>query len=149
MKKLSLILIAIFSFVLTAFSKDDNKVVTWNVTLKALGNNTYQVNAEAILKEGFHIWAMDAGGDGSLINTEITFDDAAIEWVDKTWESSRKPITVTYDFIDGAVHYFEKKVVLSRKFISKEVPKIKGTITFQTCNESMCFPPEDVSFEVK
>lgn len=149
MKKLSFILIAIFSLVFTAFSKDDNKVVTWKFSVKALGGENYQLNAEAVLKEGFHIWAMDAGGDGSLINTEIVIDSSAIKWLDPVWESSNKPKTETYDFIEGAVHYFEKKVTLSRKFKSAVAPKIKGIVTFQTCNESMCFPPEDVPFEIK
>ena len=151
MKQISLILLALFTFALSGFSGDKKDVVTWQGHIKYLGDNTYQVEVQAVLEKGFHIWAMDAGGDGSLINTEINLENSFkgndMNWLDHTWKSNTKPKTETYEFIDGAVHYFEKKVIFQRKLISPNPPLLKAKITYQTCNESMCFPPQEIYLE--
>ncbi|HTO17318.1 MAG TPA: protein-disulfide reductase DsbD domain-containing protein [Edaphocola sp.] len=149
MKQISLILLALFSFALSGFSGDKKEVVTWQGHIKHLGENNYQVEVEAVMEKGFHIWAIDAGGDGSLINTEINFEDNNIKWLDASWKSNIKPKTETYEFIDGAVHYYENKVVFQRKYVSPNPSSLNVKVTYQTCNESMCFPPQDVFLEIK
>lgn len=127
----------------------DKDPVEWNVRLKTIDGNTFQIIAEAKMKDGFHIWALDAGGDGSLINTGIVVD-ADLDWVEQQWQSDRRPRSETYEFIEGKVNYFEKQVQLSRTFKAEKIPEIiKGTITYQSCNEAMCLPPKDHSFSLE
>ena len=134
-----------------SFAKEAEQPVKWQVTVQHLGNDEFQLVAKAKMKPNFHIWALDAGGDGSLINTSIeTSSEDELDWTDKTWKSNKQPKTETFEFIEGAVHYFENEVVFTRNFKVKEpVTSIKGTISYQSCNESMCFPPDDIPFDVQ
>lgn len=128
----------------------ESPVVSWTVDVRYANkeNTEYLVTAEATIKSGFHIWALDAGGDGSLINTAVVTETPSISWLNE-WAADRAPHKETLEFIDGPVFSFDKKVKLSRIFkVDANTKKIKGTITYQTCNESMCLPPEDVPFEV-
>lgn len=149
MKKLLLLSLSLFLAIFTARATDKEEgPVTWNVQVQPVSGDTYKLVINAKMKDGFHIWALEAGGDGSLINTEISLEQFDIHWVDVDWRLSKKPKTETYDYIDGAVNYFDKQVQFSRNFTGAKGNVIKGTITYQSCNESMCFPPEDVPFEV-
>ncbi|OJV55868.1 MAG: hypothetical protein BGO31_17425 [Bacteroidetes bacterium 43-16] len=149
MKKLLLLCLSLCMILFTGFAADkDDAPVSWNVQVRPVSGDTYKLIVNAKMKEGFHIWALEAGGDGSLINTEISLEQFDIHWVDEDWRISKKPKTETYEYIEGAVHYFDKQVEFSRNFTGAKGTVIKGTITYQSCNEAMCFPPEDVPFEV-
>ncbi len=151
MKQILLAFIAILNFTFgMAMPSNGNEPVQWNVQIKTIDANTFQIVAEAKMKEGFHIWALDAGGDGSLINTEISVEGDGFQWQEENWQSNQKPKSETYEFIDGKVNYFEKQVKLSRTFKTSSKPElVKGTITFQSCNEAMCFPPKDIPFSLE
>lgn len=150
MRKLLLLSLSLFLAIFTARAadKEEEGPVSWNVQIRPVSGDTYQLVIDAKMKTGFHIWALEAGGDGSLINTEISLEQFDIHWVDVDWRISKKPKTETYDYIDGPVHYFDKQVQFARNFTGSKGMTIKGTITYQSCNESMCFPPQDVPFEV-
>lgn len=119
--------------------------VKWHITASK-EQNVSKLNVEATIKDGFHIWAMDAGGDGSLIATTIVLNenDTPLNWV-----SDQKPHAEQYEFVEGSVFYYDKKVKFSTPIKNLKSKEIKGTITFQTCNEQMCFPPEDYEFNIK
>lgn len=151
MKQIIIFIAALLGFSFWATAQNNDKdPVQWQVQLKAIDDNTFQIVAEAKMKDGFHIWALDAGGDGSLINTEISVVQDGLKWQEANWQSSQKPKIETYEFIDGKVNYFEKQIKLSRTFKADNKPEvIKGTITYQSCNEAMCFPPKDFEFSIK
>lgn len=145
------ILLFIFGLFLTtaSFAQQAEKVVTWTVQAKATNADQaeYEISAKAVMQTGYHIWAMDAGGDGSLIPTSITITPE-LNW-ESNWTADQKPHSETLEFIDGTVYSYNNTLILTRKFTAtKGTKKIKGIITYQSCNESMCLPPEDVPFEV-
>lgn len=150
MKHFLLLITALLGICMASLAqKNDHDPVTWNVHLKKIDDNTFQVIAEAEMRDGFHIWALDAGGDGSLINTGIVVDDE-LDWVEDQWQSNKPPRSETYEFIEGRVNYFEKQVQLSRTFKAKAVPaNVTGTVTYQSCNETMCLPPKDHIFSLR
>ncbi|WP_158605934.1 protein-disulfide reductase DsbD domain-containing protein [Taibaiella sp. KBW10] len=134
-----------------SFAGDKENPVSWKVTVQATNkeHTEYQLTAKATIEKGFHIWALDAGGDGSLINTAIELQTPSVSWKSDTWASDKEAHKETLEFIEGPVFSFEKSVSLTRVFsIAQKTKKIKGTITYQTCNESMCLPPEDFVFEL-
>lgn len=126
-----------------------NEAVTWTFNLIQKDARTYELQAHAGIKPGFHLWSVDPGGDGTLISTDITLADAGIKWQGK-WEESIAPKVRSYDFIDGAVRYFDSSVTFSRT-LTGLAPNatLSGSVDFQTCNEQMCFPPETIDFTVR
>jgi len=123
--------------------------VTWTFDLIQKDAQTFELQAHADIKPGFHLWSVDPGGDGTLIPTDITLADETLKWKGK-WIESREPEVRSYDFIDGAVRYFDSSVTFSRT-LTGLAPKatLSGSVDFQTCNEQMCFPPETIDFSVK
>lgn len=125
------------------------KVVRWTVEAKPsnIEKTEYTLTAKAVMEDGYHIWAMDAGGDGSLIPTSITLTQEPA-WKNE-WTSDQKVHAERLEFIEGTVFSYSKTVTFSRQFtLPKGKHKLTGTVTFQSCNESMCLPPEDVPFEI-
>ncbi|WP_222166709.1 protein-disulfide reductase DsbD domain-containing protein [Edaphocola aurantiacus] len=148
MKHILLFILGIF-LTSASFAQQTEKIVSWTVTVKATNADQaeYELSAKATMQKGYHIWAMDAGGDGSLIATSITITPD-LNWKDK-WMANQRPHDENLDFIEGTVFSYNNTVTLSRKFTAdKGTKKIKGIITYQSCNESMCLPPDDVPFEV-
>lgn len=147
MKRILLIILGLL--ITTVTFAQTEKVVGWKVEAKPVNadKTEYVITAKAIMQNGYHIWAMDAGGDGSLIPTSITLSDN-ISWKDE-WTADQKVHAETLEFIEGTVYSYSKTVTFTRHFIlPKGIHKLNGMITFQTCNESMCLPPEDVPFEI-
>jgi len=126
-----------------------NQAVTWTFDLIQKDAKTYELQAHAEIKAGFHLWSVDPGGDGTLIPTDITLADEAIKW-QGAWKESIAPQVRSYDFIEGAVRYFDSSVTFSRT-LTGLAPNatLSGSVDFQTCNEQMCFPPETIDFTVR
>lgn len=122
--------------------------VSWTFTVKKLEEEKYRIEAKAVMQAGYHIWAQDPGGDGSLIPTSFTTEHLHNgEWLGD-WQESRKPKTEKIEFIDGTIRWHEKEIIFSRDFKAKRGDKIKGAVQFQSCNDEMCFPPAIENFIV-
>lgn len=129
--------------------KPSGSPVMWDFSVSQQEPGTYRVEAKAILQPGFHIWALDAGGDGSLIATSFATQDVAEgEWKDKGWMESKAPVVQRLEFIEGAIRWHEKEINFYREITAPGGTEVNGTVTFQTCNDQMCFPPEDLDFSI-
>jgi DsbC/DsbD-like thiol-disulfide interchange protein len=124
--------------------------VSVNVSLDQTADGNYNLLINAKIKKGFHIWALDPGGDGSLIATHVTINSPApIVWKEDEWKESKEPVVRTLDFIEGAIRWHEEEVLFSRKIFLSKGDVLSGTVTYQTCNEEMCLPPVSEDFSLK
>lgn len=124
---------------------------TWTYELKKTSDNHYRLYFHLKLKEGWHIYSFNPGGDGTLIAPSFTFDKAAFfKTVGKTKEQGKLETKVR-DGVDGAVHEYHNKVDYSQDIEVTGNGKITGTLEYQVCDESMCLPPKHkaFSFEIK
>ena len=122
--------------------------VNWQFSIKKLDNGNYRLEAKAILSEGFHIWAQDPGGDGTLIPTSFTAEQIQNgKWLGD-WKEQEMPKVQKLEYVDGAVRYHVKSVTFFREFKAKPGDKIKGAVQYQSCNEKMCLPPAIQNFSV-
>lgn len=136
---------------LTVLAQGLDNPVKWDFEVTAVEGEpeVYRFTATGTIDSGFHIWALDAGGDGSLIPTAFTWNEATqVDW-QGDWEESPAPVTHQLEFIEGAVHWHEQQARFSRKFKIHNRSGLAGEVLFQTCNEASCFPPESVNFMVK
>jgi len=123
--------------------------VSWQFSIKKMENGNYRFEAKATMTSGFHIWAQDAGGDGSLIPTSFTAEQLQNGKWTSDWKEMESPKSEKIDvFGDAAVRWFERSVTFYRDFNAKKGDKIKGAVQFQTCNDQMCFPPAIQNFMV-
>lgn len=123
--------------------KQDEPVL-WKLDKQLIGDSvTLKVTAH--IKPDFHIWALEAGGDGSLINTSLTVNNLD----NYVWKSEDKPTKVNLDFIEGALFWHEKKAAFVTKVHKSEVEAadFRVNVTYQVCNYTMCYPPKDVDLK--
>lgn len=135
---------------LSYFSRaQDTNPVQWHFSIEKKDAATYCLKAEATIKDQFHIWALDPGGDGSLIPTSFQVtDSAAVTWKGN-WQESPQPHTQMLEFIDGAVHWHEKTATFYRLFQAPVNTPVSLKVTFQSCNEASCFPPETQQYMLR
>lgn len=124
-----------------------NKMVSWKFSLKPVEGNVYLFTATAVIEKGYHIFHLNAGGDGTLINTEITFNGATE--TDEEWSVTPAPRVIQLDIIEGDIYWHEKTVSFSK---AVELPEgtddVSGSVSYQVCNEEKCLPPATVDFRV-
>ncbi|MFT4062754.1 MAG: protein-disulfide reductase DsbD family protein [Edaphocola sp.] len=121
--------------------------VSWQFSVKKMENDVYRFEAKATIGAGYHVWALDPGGDGSLIPTSFTSEQLPGGWVGE-WKESTAPKKIVLDYMDGNVRWHEKAITFYRDFKGKKGDKVKGAVQFQTCNEKMCLPPAIENFVV-
>ncbi len=148
MKRLFPFLIAALLMPFFAAAQMNKDVVHWKFSAIKKDKNTWTITAQAKMDAGYHIWALDAGGDGSLIATAINIAESEDVELIGDWKESKKPVEQTYEFVDGAVRYFEHQVSFSQDIKAAAGTIITGTADFQTCNDKMCFPPDSEAFSL-
>jgi thiol:disulfide interchange protein DsbD len=115
-------------------------VVKWQYAAKNTGENTYEINLSAKIKEGWHIYTSNPGGDGSQIPTNIQFIPNRDIQLNGNMNVSGKVVSEKIEDI-GTIHYYKHAVAYKQKIRAKNNTRLKVAITFQTCDDAMCLPP--------
>lgn len=150
MKTLFFAFIAFCSISLTAQAQGRaaSNPVHWQFSIRKMENDVYRFEAKATLDAGFHIWAQDPGGDGSLIPTSFTAEQLQNgSWVGD-WKETTQPKVQKLDFIDGDIRWHEKAITFYRDFKARRGDRVKGAVQYQSCNDQMCLPPAIENFVV-
>lgn len=121
--------------------------VKWDVEIKPIKGNQYEIVATAKIDMGFKLYGVNMA-EGGPVKTSFNFE---------TMENCKKfgkPVEVTPSkkmqdkIFDMEVSYFKDKAVLSHKvWVTEKPAKISGYIQWMSCNDEMCTPPTDEEFE--
>lgn len=119
------------------------------VHLSACTNIINETEAEIVLTarldKGWHLYAFDAGGDGTLISPAITI--AANKDIVLVGNPTEKGKLETKDDAGiGPYHFYENKIVYTQKIKYKKLTTLKITFDYQTCDEKGCLPPDYEEF---
>jgi thiol:disulfide interchange protein DsbD len=116
----------------------------WKFEVKKKKGNEYDLIFHVNVKNGYHIYSLDPGGDGSFPPPEFKFNKSDnYKLAGKVTEKGQR-IDETIEDI-GTVHYF-KKVDFTQPVTVTANGKITGKYTYMTCNEQGCLPPKTKSF---
>ncbi len=120
---------------------------TWKYEVKKIGDQQYELVFQLSLKDGWHIWSLNPGGDGLQLPPEFSFNPnpnySLVGSVSETGSSK----TGEMDGIDGEVTYFYGKVSYRQKVTVKTNTTIEGTHEYQVCTDEMCLPPARQNFK--
>jgi thiol:disulfide interchange protein DsbD len=131
-----------------ATAQKSNDPTTWTYQAKRKFGNHFELFFQVKLKPGWHIYALDPGGDESLIPPTFTFsDNKDVKLVGKVKEMT-KPVTEKMEGIDNPIRFFNGEAIFIQEV---EVPwgqtvKITGKHEYQVCNDRMCLPPKTRGF---
>lgn len=133
-----------------AFAQGTKDPTTWKYEAKRKYGNHFEIFFHVTLTDKWHIYALNPGGDGSMIPPSFSFDKAGnVKMVGKMKELG-KPVTEAIEGIDGKVRYFagEATFVQEVEVSGNGVVRVKGKHTYQVCNDQVCLPPKTKEFMV-
>jgi len=147
MRLLSFITSLFLSITLIAQIEDP---VSWNFESKHLGDGEFELIATATIEKGWFIYSQDLAEDGP-VPTSFEYEPRNTRYnlLGRTAEDG--------DFIEGFDKIFEmnvkkfknKATFKQRVKLKKKSAKITGFLTYMTCDNEKCLPPEDIDFEYK
>ena len=146
MKKVLLVVIALV-ICAGAYAQIETPV-RWSYAAKKLNDKEAIVFLKATIQPSWHIYSLNVK-DGGPIKTSFEFAPSKLYApVGKTTEPT--PVTKFEKAFNMNVSYFEKEVVFQQKISLKsaKATNVTDMLTYMTCNDKKCLPPEDVDFNI-
>lgn len=120
--------------------------VSWTATAARSGKG-YEIRISASFQPGWHVYAMEPGGDGTLIPT--TFRFKPVNGKPPVVKSLAKPKAMTFVGVDGEAYVYEGKTDFTSSVTGKPGQTLNLEIGYQSCNEQMCLPPKKKVLPIK
>jgi len=145
--RLKLIVCIVFVFTTVGLKAQIQTPVRWSYAAKKLDENVAILYFKADLKSGWHIYSM-LPTEGGPVSTAFKF--VASEDYSRLGEVVEpKPVKKRDKTFNMNVFYFEKSVIFQQRIqLNKDETVVKGKVLFMACNDKMCLPPTEVSFEI-
>ena len=149
MKKLSFLLLSLFS-VGVLFAQKDKNPVSWSFTSKKISDKVYEVHITANISSGWHVYSQTQPKDAIALPTEFSFNknplivlDGKVKEVGKMEKFVDKELDVSANQYSGKVTFVQKV-----KLTGSAKSNVGGTVEFQACTDEECLPAKKVSFNV-
>jgi len=150
MKKGKFILILFFLIQFTSAFCQIQTPVKWKFSVNKISDTEAELVLKATIDKNWHIYAMQQESDQGPISLTFNFEKNKNYSLDGKINEP-KPEKMFDKNFEMNVKFYEREATYKQKvkLLSQESFAIKGTLNFQTCNDQMCLPPTDVSFEFK
>ncbi len=146
MKRLVSICLFVFGFTLVSFGQQDK--VVWSSEAKKIDDNTYNIVLTADVDSGWYIYSqfIEPGGP---IPTAIELKGGNFEVQGKVSESGEVTKEIYDDVFEIDVKKFGSKAIFTQKVktMPGQVPTGKALVTFMSCNDLRCNPPQQVEVQ--
>ena len=145
--KYFLTLVVVMTFCAGASAQVDNPV-KWSYASKKINDKETVVYLRASIKDGWHIYSLNAGG-GSPLKTSFTFSPSKNYLLaGKTLEPG--PVKKYEPLLKMDISYFEKSVIFQQKIklTAANVTSVKGKLEYMACNDHKCNPSEQIDFNI-
>jgi len=149
MKKILLFVALISSFVGKAQLEFPEDKVHWEFTIDQDGEDATVVG-NITMEEHWHIYAVYLPEGSYLIPTSIELvPSSKYKKAGKVIEP--KPIFEHDDLADEDLYYHSNAIKIKQKIkiTSEKDFNLKGSLTFQTCDDAHCLPPHTAEFALK
>jgi len=122
--------------------------VKWEFEFEKVDDSTYNLFFEAKIEDGWSVYSQYLESDDGPIATSITFSELDQIELDGKAEEDPANKKEGYDQVfDMNVTKYHHSLKINQKVILKApVNEIKGYVTFMTCDDTRCLPPQDVDF---
>jgi len=121
--------------------------VSWSFDTNQVGPNEYILSFKADFPQPWVVYAMESSEDGP-IPTTLTFTSDNVQVLGDPMQSGKKKEGMDDMFGVRVVKYLADQPYLIRQKVrlTDASQPIRGYVTFMTCDNSKCLPPEDVDF---
>ncbi len=146
------ILTTLLSFVALSLSSQVLKPIKWDISKVKVSDTEYNLVFKANISPGWTVYSQFTSDEGP-VPTEIVYENkAGIELVGKGSESGYKkegpdPL---FDNVNVIKYLDKKPFVITQKIKVKDWTKpVTGYVTYMSCDQERCLPPEDIDFTFK
>lgn len=148
MKKF-LLLIAV-AFVGIAASSQMANPVNWTFTSKKISDGVYEIQLNATLQQGWHLYSQTQPKDAIAQPTSFSFNKNPLLEINGKVKENGKMEKFTDKELGVSANQYSKQVsfVQTVKLKGKAKTNAVGNVTFQTCDDKKCLPPKTVAFSV-
>ena len=122
--------------------------VKWSFTSKKVSDTEVDLIFEADIDDAWNVYSQHTSDDGP-VPTEITYEELdGAELIGANIENGHKKEGYDKLFDVNVIKYLGDKnfTITQRVKLSDATEKIKGYLTYMTCDDSHCLPPTDVDF---
>lgn len=122
----------------------------WTYEVKKKGDNVYDLVFTVKLEAGWHIWALDPGGDGSLRRPIFAFDKNPDMVVQGDLTEKGKKETLALQGMANKVFYYSDRVEYVQTIQVNGFATVTGKHHYQLCSNLAILSPriKDFSFDV-
>ena len=147
MKRLTIYIIVLIVTATVEVKAQILNPVHWSYAAKKLNKNKAIIFIKATIDDNWHIYSINQK-DGGPIKTSFDFDKSKFyELAGSVAEP--KPLTRFEKTFKMDVNYFEKAVIFKQSIKLKATSTtVKGKVSFMTCNDQKCLPPDEVEFTI-
>lgn len=124
--------------------------VSWTFSIADETDSTARVVAKATIDAGWYLYSTTVNPDEGPIPTTFTFEGVS-GYALKGAAQESTPKTKYDQVFQMELAYFEGEAEFSQvvRKLGSSAAKVKGYITFMTCDNQRCLAPEDVPFELE
>lgn len=122
--------------------------VKWQIASEQTAENEYNLVFTASIDEHWHLYSQDI----PMAPPATTFNFEANESIELIGKVTESESVSEYDpNFEMILKYFSTQAVFVQKVkvLSAEPTEIKGYITFMSCDDTQCLPPDDYEFQFK
>lgn len=122
---------------------DDKTPVLFSTTINKLSDGAYEILLRVKIHNGYHIYANVSDTD-PFIQTKIAFD------LPVGYKLNGNMITPPFKTVSGsATTLYEGDCIFKQKISGAGNGVVKCTINYQCCDNSICFPPVEKTFNLE
>jgi thiol:disulfide interchange protein len=145
--------VLIFILFLSTFANSQVlKPVKWTISQEKISDNEYYLVFKANISPGWTVYSQFTSDEGP-VPTEIIYEDkSGVDLIGKGQETGYKKEGPDPLFNDvNVIKFLDKQpFVIKQKVKVKDASKpVKGFLTYMSCNNEKCLPPDDVDFVLK
>ena len=143
-KKMTTFLTIILAVLLaTPFGSNQKPVTAWH-HMEQISADTVRLTFDLTIDDGWHVYSTNL--EGGPIAAELTFDasQGVTPASELRFKGNEKDI---FDpMFNMSVRYFENYVTFYQDFAVSEGWSMEGSLTYGTCNDINCLPPQRIEF---
>ncbi|TVR38869.1 MAG: thiol:disulfide interchange protein [Cryomorphaceae bacterium] len=121
--------------------------VKWSFSVDVHDGKSATLVLQADIQKGWHVYATELPSDDGPIATSFEFEPSGAYALDGKIQEP-KFITKFDPNFDMELNFHDNQAIFRQKvdLLSSGAFTIKGMLTFMTCDDEKCLPPEDVNF---
>ena len=125
------------------------KPVKWTFRSVKKAEGSYDIIAEAVIDEGWHIYGPGIHQEGSPVPTSLTITADASNTLDgKITDQSSARVEEHDKYFDMQVVKFKHDARITQSIKSTSPKTVSGSLEFMACDQSRCLAPEFLEFTI-